>query len=210
MSEVNGGAAMRVADLLRAEIRAGTLRPGQRLSEEHFRARYGVSRSSLREAFRLLVRDRLLVHELSRGVFVREPTRAELRDLYRVRRVIECAALRQVETLTPVLLRQLAEAIEEGKRAAGEGQWELVASASIRFHQTLVALAGSERLNEIMDGVLAEHRLAYALMKDTQVFHLGFLNRHEAIADTLRAGDLDGAAALLDQYLRDSERAVLD
>ena len=77
-----GGAASRVADMLREQVLAGELQPGHRLAEEQVRADLGVARSTLREAFQLLIRERLLVHHLSRGVFVRELIRQDVSDLY--------------------------------------------------------------------------------------------------------------------------------
>jgi DNA-binding GntR family transcriptional regulator len=204
------GAASRVADSLRAQINSGELAPGQQLSEERVREAHGVSRSTLREAFQLLIRERLLVHELSRGVFVRQLSRRDVSDLYEVRRIVECAALRHIRVLTPAGLRRLSAAITEGRSAAGEQRWDAVAEASIRFHEALVSLAGSERLDAMMSAVLAEFRLAYAQMGDTQVFHAGFLKRNGAIADTLRSGDIEGAAQALEKYLEDSEKVLLE
>jgi len=203
------GTASRVADALREQIAAGRLAPGSRLSEDVVRRTYGVSRSTLREAFRLLIRERLLIHQLSRGVFVRQLGRADVSDLYQVRRVVECAALRSITTLSPDGLRRLAAAIKDGNEAAERNDWDAVAVASIRFHEALVALAGSARLDDIISGVLAEFRLAYAHMKDTQIFHSAFLKRNGEIADTLRAGDIEGAANMLNRYLLDAEESLL-
>ena len=81
--------AQKVADMLRERVLDGELAPGLRLSEEAIGGALGVSRNTLREAFRLLTRDRLLVHEHSRGVFVRRPTADDVRDLYKARRVLD-------------------------------------------------------------------------------------------------------------------------
>ncbi|HWL96447.1 MAG TPA: GntR family transcriptional regulator [Nocardioidaceae bacterium] len=201
--------ASRVADALRARIIDGDLLPGVKLSQERVQDALGVSRSTLREAFQLLIRERLLVHELSRGVFVRQLTMRDISDLYRVRRIVECAAVRAVEVMKPTGLRRMMAAIEDGHTAADAQQWGQVAAASIRFHEALVALAGSQRLDSLVAEVLAEFRLAYAFMHDTRVFHAHFLERHSEIADAVRSGDLDGAAELLDSYLREAERQVL-
>jgi DNA-binding GntR family transcriptional regulator len=205
----SSGTASRVADALRAQIVSGELVPGTRLSEERVRAAHGVSRSTLREAFQRLIRERLLVHELSRGVFVRQLSRQDVADLYDVRRIVECAAVRHIHTLPTDGLRRLATAIADGKAGAAEHRWDAVAAASIRFHEALVALAGSDRLDARMSGVLAEFRLAYAHMGDTQIFHRAFLKRHGEIADALYAGETEVAASLLDAYLRDAMETVL-
>jgi DNA-binding GntR family transcriptional regulator len=207
--EPRESAASRVADRLRELVLAGDLLPGQRLSEEAVRAQLGVARSTLREAFQLLLRERLLVHHLSRGVFVRELTRQDVSDLYQVRRVVECGALAEVETLRPDTLRRLSLALADGHEAAARADWQAVAAASIRFHQALVGLAGSARLDALVTQVLGEFRLAYARMDDTEAFHEAFLARNVEIADHVRSGDLAGARELLRDYLRDSERALV-
>lgn len=202
-------AASRVADLLRARIIEGELLPGAKLSQERVQDDLGVSRSTFREALQLLVRERLLVHELSRGVFVRRLSAHDISDLYRVRRIVECSAVRSVEVMTPTGLKRVSTAISDGERAAAAGAWSQVAAASIRFHEALVALAGSPRLDALITGVLAEFRLAYAVMLDTEAFHRRFLARHAGIAEAVRSGDLDHAAGLLEEYLHDAEEAVL-
>jgi DNA-binding GntR family transcriptional regulator len=201
--------ASRVADMVRARVIDGELLPGAKLSQERVQEALGVSRSTLREALQLLIRERLLVHHLGRGVFVRELSMADISDLYRVRRIVECAALQRIEVIHPTGLRALRAAIEDGRAAAAEQRWGHVAAASIRFHEALVALAGSERLDEMVREVLAEFRLAYAFMHDTQAFHARFLQRHTGIADAVGSGDLELAASLLDSYLADAEREVL-
>ena len=206
---VRDSAVTRVADTLRARIMAGELLPGARLSQERVQEAMGVSRSTLREALQLLIRERLLVHELSRGVFVRRLGLADVADLYAVRRVVECAALRSVTAMTPGGLRRLRAAIEDGQAAAAAGRWDQVAAASIRFHEGLVALAGSPRLDALVSGVLAEFRLAYGLMHDPQAFHVRFLGLHEDIARAVSDGDLERAAVLLEDYLREAERQVV-
>jgi DNA-binding GntR family transcriptional regulator len=84
--------AERVADLLRRRITEGDLAPGSRLSEEQLVQVLKVSRNTLREAFRFLAHEGLLVHVLHRGVFVTELDEAGVVDLYCVRRMIECTA----------------------------------------------------------------------------------------------------------------------
>lgn len=203
------GAATRAADRLRDQVLSGELQPGQRLAEEAVRAALDVSRSTLREAFQLLVRERLLVHHLSRGVFVRELSRQDVSDLYEVRRVLECGALARVEVLHPRHLKALSDSLTEGQGAAARSDWQTVASASVGFHQALVGLADSPRLDTLVAQVLGEFRLAYARMDDTRAFHEAFLQRNMEIADRVRSGDLPGAVRLLEDYLSDSERALL-
>ena len=88
------GRGEHVAELVREAVLAGDFAPGERLGEPEICTALGVSRNTLREAFRILVEERVAEHRLHRGVFVRIPTPAEVSDLYTCRRVIECAAVR--------------------------------------------------------------------------------------------------------------------
>lgn len=203
-------AASRVASIIRSQIIEGELLPGARLPEEQVRADLEVSRSTLREGFQLLVRERLLVHQLSRGFFVRQLSRQDISDLYKVRRIVECAALREVTVLRPTHLHELARSLDDGKSAAAISDWAKVATASIRFHEALVALADSDRLNTLMQQVLAEFRLSYAFMTDPNRFHSAFLGRNQDIAHLVRTGGLEGAARALERYLADAETVLLE
>lgn len=207
--ETTTSAASQVAVAIRAQIIQGDLVAGVRLPEERVRTELGVSRSSLREGFQLLIQERLLIHRLSRGFFVRELSRADISDLYAVRRVVECGAMRQITVLHPQHLRELRRAVGEGQDAAEQGDWHRVATASISFHEALVALAGSPRLNTLIIQVLTEFRLTYTYMRDPLPFHAHFLERHVELAEQVRSGELEAAVASLESYLKDSEEALL-
>lgn len=201
--------AERVARILRERITDGTLQPGSRLPEDALGTALGVSRNTLREAFRLLIHEHLVVAELNRGAFVRRLTSEDVVDLYRVRRLVECAAVRafaRTEAKTPDDLRR---AVEEGELAAEEDRWLDVVTANMHFHQAVVALAGSSRLDEYMRQVSAELRLAFHVMQNPRTFHEPYLGRNREILEQLEAGDLLTAADLLERYLRDAERQVV-
>ncbi|MEV5613273.1 GntR family transcriptional regulator [Streptomyces sp. NPDC052225] len=201
--------AERVADILRSRIAEGFFLPGTRLSEDSIGGALGVSRNTLREAFRLLTHERLLEHRLNRGVFVRVLSVDDVRDIYRTRRMIECAVVRSLGE-PPYALDGLAAAVAEGRRAAKAREWKGVSTANIHFHRELVALAGSERTDELMRSVLAELRLAFHVVDDPRRLHEPYLTRNAAIVETLGKGLRDEAEALLADYLDDSRDGLVE
>ncbi|MEV5432468.1 GntR family transcriptional regulator [Streptomyces sp. NPDC052701] len=201
--------AERVADILRSRISEGYFPPGTRLPEDGIGGALGVSRNTLREAFRLLTHERLLVHELNRGVFVRVLTVEDVEDIYRTRRLVECAVVRGLGE-PPYGLDALARAVAQGRRAADEGDWKTVGTANIHFHRELVALAGSERTDELMRSVFAELRLAFHVVDEPRRLHEPYIARNVGILEALRAGDRDEAESLLAGYLEDSLRRVVE
>ncbi|MET7487762.1 GntR family transcriptional regulator [Streptomyces sp. NPDC005538] len=201
--------AERVSDILRNRIAEGYFPPGTRLSEDGIGGTLGVSRNTLREAFRLLTHERLLVHELNRGVFVRVLTVEDVKDIYRTRRLVECAVVRGLGE-PPYVVEQLAAAVTEGQLAAVENDWKGVGTANIHFHRELVALAGSERTDELMRSVFAELRLAFHLVDDPKRLHEPYLQRNRLILQALQADDRVEAEKLLAVYLDDSLERVVD
>ncbi|MFJ2833477.1 GntR family transcriptional regulator [Streptomyces sp. NPDC087263] len=200
--------AERVADILRSRIAEGYFPPGTRLSEDSIGGALGVSRNTLREAFRLLTHERLLVHELNRGVFVRVLTVEDVEDIYRTRTLVECAVVRGLGE-PPYAVDGLAKAVANGQRAAREGEWTGVSTANIHFHRELVALAGSARTDELMRSVFAELRLAFHVVDDPRRLYEPYLARNREILQTLQKGDRDGAERLLEVYLDDSRKGLL-
>ncbi|WP_184572355.1 GntR family transcriptional regulator [Streptomyces zagrosensis] len=201
--------AERVADVLRDRVAEGFFPPGTRLSEDSIKGALGISRNTLREAFRLLTRERLLVHELNRGVFVRVVTVEDLGDIYRVRELVEGAAVRSLGeppygAEADEAIRAIEAAVVAGEEAAQGRAWQNLATANIRFHQGIVALAGSPRMNDLMRGVLAELRLVFHVMADPRRFHAPYLTRNRQIVEALQAGHGAAAESLLADYLADS------
>ncbi|MFE2225671.1 GntR family transcriptional regulator [Streptomyces kronopolitis] len=201
--------AERVADILRDRIAEGYFPPGARLSEESIGGALGVSRNTLREAFRLLTHERLLVHELNRGVFVRVVTVEDLNDIYRVRTLVECAAVRSLGrgpygAAATAAIAAIEAAVRAGEAASEARAWQDLSTANIRFHQGVVALAGSPRTEELMRGVLAELRLVFHVMADPRRFYAPYLTRNRQIVEVLQAGDAPEAERLLHAYLEDA------
>ncbi|WP_460063345.1 GntR family transcriptional regulator [Streptomyces sp. YKOK-I1] len=201
--------AERVSDILRSRIADGFFPPGTRLSEDSIGGALGVSRNTLREAFRLLTHERLLVHELNRGVFVRVLTIEDVEDIYRTRALVECAVVRGLGE-PPYALDALRAAVSEGQVASLENDWKVVGTANIHFHRELVALAGSARTDELMRSVFAELRLAFHVVDDPRRLHEPYLVRNRQILQALEAGGRVEAERLLEVYLRDSLARVVE
>lgn len=198
-----------VAGILRGRIAEGLLPPGTRLAEEAIGSALAVSRNTLREAFRLLTHERLLVHELNRGVFVRTLTAGDVTEIFRVRRVVECAAVRRPVGDPVEALERARQAVADGEQAASEGRWDAVGTANIRFHKALASLAGSGRVAEFMDGILAELRLVFHVMANPRGFHEPYLSRNRELVELLDAGDFEAAEQVLAGYLDDAEAELV-
>jgi DNA-binding GntR family transcriptional regulator len=202
--------ADRVAELLRTRIMEGLFPPGTRLSEEVIGQALGVSRNTLREAFRLLCHERLAVHQMHRGIFVPVLTREDVIDLYSLRRLVEGGAARMAGSVRMTARAAVMAAVEDAEDAAAAGRWWEVRTVDLRFHQAVAALAGSQRTDELMRRALAELRLVFHAMADPQQFHQPYVSRNRVIAEAVIDGNGAAAEAELLSYLNDAERQILD
>ncbi|MFF7730025.1 GntR family transcriptional regulator [Streptomyces sp. NPDC008001] len=201
--------AQRAAGVLRDRIEGGSLPPGTRLSEEALGRDLGVSRNTLREAFRLLVHESLVVYRLNRGVFVRVIGPEDVTDIYRLRAALESAGVRAAAGAGPALREAVTAAVDRAERAAAEGDWQEVGSADIAFHRALAALSGSPRTDAAMDRLLAELRLAFHAMPSPRRFHEPFLARNRTLAGLLEDGAYARAESELTTYLDDALDLIL-
>jgi DNA-binding GntR family transcriptional regulator len=164
----------------------------------------------VREALSQLVAERVLVREAHRGVFVAVPGPDDVRDVYRARRVLEPAAIRQGDLVAdPAALRAVREAVTEGRAAAVGDDWQGVAAANQHFHRALVAMAASPRLDQQMKLLLAEMRLVFHRMTEVREFHEPYLGLNDRIAGLLEAGEREQAAIEVEEYLFTAERQIL-
>ncbi|MEV0950578.1 GntR family transcriptional regulator [Promicromonospora sp. NPDC050249] len=201
--------AERSADAIRELIVTGRLTPGQRLSEQAVSETLDVSRNTLREAFRILVHEGLLVRRPNAGVAVARPTLADVVDIYRVRRLIEVPALAGGDPAHPGA-RTMRDAVDAALAARLGGDWRDIAAANMRFHSGIVALASSPRLDRVHANLSAELRLSFGLLGENGAFFDGFVDRNASLLRRFLSGDADGAAADLNRYLTDSERMLQD
>ncbi|RKT09296.1 DNA-binding GntR family transcriptional regulator [Streptomyces sp. 1114.5] len=203
------GIAQRVADILREHITEGRLTPGTRLSEEALGGALAVSRNTLREAFRLLADQRLVVHELNRGVFVRILTPRDVADIYTLRLALEMAGVRALRSAKPEHLSALRAALARAESAEALDDWVAVGTADLHFHQAVAGLAGSDRIDECMARLVAELRLAFAAVPSAHGFHEPFLRRNQTIAGLLESGEIDDAEVELTRYLDDARTVIV-
>lgn len=201
--------AQSVSEQLSDWITEGGFAPGSRVSEAAVGARLGVSRNTVREAFRLLAHDGLLVHEFNRGVFVPQVTSAAIRDVYRLRRIIEPQVVRSLTPPDRHRLGRVHDAVQAAKTAMADEDWTRVGTANMHFHRSLVALAGSERLDAMMRRLGAELRLLLAVIVDPRFLYEPFVERNEHLYEMLRGSRFGEAADRLEDYLADSEGAIL-
>lgn len=155
----------------------------------------------------MLADERLVVHELNRGVFVRVPSVRDVSELYDARRLVECAAVGE-HAQGAGGLEAAEEALLRADQLAQAGDWVGVGTADIDFHRELTAL-GSTRIVMLMQSVWNEMRLAFHVVSRPDTFHGPYLERNHLVLDALATRGGRVASRMLRSYLNEAERQVL-
>ena len=197
-----------VANTIRQQLIHGELRAGQRLSEAALSQQLDISRNTLREVFRILIKEGLLRHEPNRGVSVVIPSIADIIDIYRVRRLIECPALEKAWPLHPAHKR-MRQGVEDAQHAREAKDWRRVGSANMAFHAAIVALSDSARLSAMFEALAAALRLAFGMLDDPEYLPAPYVDLNARLLKMFIEGQTTAAARELENYLVQSERMVL-
>jgi DNA-binding GntR family transcriptional regulator len=187
-----------VAGALREAIVDGRLSSGTYLREAPLARRFGVSRNTVREATQILVGEGLVTREIHRGAFVARPSLHDVHDLYRVRRIVELAAVREA---TAADLGGMRLALEDFEIAVANDDRVGMIDHDLRFHRELVALMESERLGGLFESMESELRLCLTLVENLYEDAITPLRQHRAILAALEDEDVALAAARLGEHL---------
>ena len=185
------------ADAVRQAILSGRLLPGTPLREAAVAAELGVSRSTLREAARILASEGLVRYQMNRGIAVADVAGPDAEDIYAARAAVELAA---VDALTghrdPAAYQTLADLVDQIERAFARGDAAAVVDGDRLFHATLVAATGSPRLRRFHGQLQQEQRLALALSERSSRELGRTADDHRQLLDALRGSRAQARAQL--------------
>lgn len=197
--------ANQVASLMRERILHGELKPGTSLREVMIAAAIGVSRNTLREGLRILIQEGLVRHTVHRGITVTQLSPESVSEIYRVRRLLEVAA---VETSRPTKERLdvLATAVERLETAAEERDWPALVEADMQFHCAIVGLLGSERLDGFFRNLVSELRIGLVAVDRASSDLRRMSGEHRKFYRLRKAGKRKECARALEAHLVEAER----
>jgi len=209
-----GTTAEEVATLLRETIMDGTLKPGEQLREEGLSAQFDVSRRTIRDALGILARERIVRHYRHKGSRVVLFTEEDIHDLYRVRKTLEGSAAARANTLTDTQLRRLTEAFDHLAEATRSGRAEAIVRRDLEFHQAVVGLIGSTRVDDFFADIAVEMRYALSILESTYrestTRPAEALAEHQAICQAFVRRDAAEAGRLVQEHADSNERLLVD
>lgn len=185
-----------VAERLRLQIFARELEPGNWIDEMKLCAEYGISRTPLREALKVLAAEGLVTMKVRRGAYVTEMSRQDVAQVYHLLALLESDAASTVALqASPAQREQLAQL--HARLASQVRRRTAFFATNEQFHMTLLQMAGNRwALQTVLD-----LRKVMKLNRHHSLFKRGrlaeSLAEHQAIMQAITAGDGVAAAALM-------------
>lgn len=199
--------ARRIAETIGERIISGAIPPDAPLRQDHVAREFNSSHVPVREAFRQLEAQHLVVAAPRRGVRVAPLDTNSVKEIAEMRAALEVVALRNAAPkFTSTHLARIELALIEGDNAQTIQDFEM---ANRAFHQVLVAPCAMPRLLASLDGLqLANSRLVFAMARN--VGRRPRSNQdHRLILQALRARNVDQACNLLARHIQTIERLAL-
>ena len=196
-----------VAEKLRARILSHSLGAGSWIDEQALSAEFGISRTPLREALKVLAAEGLVTMKLRRGAYVTEVSERDLSDVFHLLALLESDAAAVVaRTATAAQISQL-EALH-GALEAAAGDRDRFFAANEAFHMALLALAD----NRWRVQMVADLRKVMKLNRHHSLFKQGRLEaslaEHRGLMAALKAGNPTRAAKLMREHMANGQAAA--
>jgi DNA-binding GntR family transcriptional regulator len=141
-----------VAERLRTRIFAHELAPGAWVDEQAIATEYGISRTPLREALKVLASEGLVTLKPRRGCYVTEVSEQDMDEIFPIMAMLEgrCASEATAKAKDADIAR-LAGIHAELERHAAAADADHFFEANQQFHDTLQELAGNRWLRQLID-----------------------------------------------------------
>lgn len=202
----------RVFCQLREAIVEGEIPPGSRISEAGLAARYGISRSPLREAISRLAAVGLIERRPNVGARVIELSANQLIDIFHVRESLEGTAARQAALrMGPEAVGRLRATLDEhaARMLKDEGHAYFQEAGDVDFHYQIIQGSGNHYLVKLLC-----HDLYHLIRMYRCQFGMrskrgpAALEEHRAIVEAIDRGDGELAELLMRAHVRASRENV--
>ena len=177
-----------VAELLRQRIFSNQLAPGSWIDELKLADEYGISRTPLREALKVLATEGLVTMKVRRGAYVTDINAKDQRDVYHLLSLLEADAASVVAASATDEQLQDLQSLHQGLVAAVADTDQFFA-VNERFHMRLLEIAD----NRWRDQLVADLRKVMKLNRHHSLLKSGrvaeSLSEHQALMNALLGRD---------------------
>lgn len=199
-----------IADVVRERILKGEYEIGEKIKENQIATELKVSRTPIREAFKLLENEGLIDYVPNRGCFAKGFTKQDVDDIYAVREALEELAVRwAVARITPEEMSALEEQVDLMEFYTKKKDKKKVLELNASFHDVIYAAARSRFLAQVLRSYKEYIEKTRKSIFYEQAYLEGILSEHRVILNAVRERDEQKAVDAIAAHLNASkERAA--
>jgi DNA-binding GntR family transcriptional regulator len=191
-----------VAERLRQRIFAHELTPGDWIDEQKLAEQYGISRTPLREALKVLAAEGLVDLKPRRGCYVTEISRQDIDDIFPLMAMLEgrCAFI-AVQLAKPADIRDLKAIHDKLELAAKENRIDAFFEANQEFHRRIQELTNNRWLLSVIQDLRKVLKLSRLHSLSLEGRLQQSLEEHRVIMAAFEAGDAEQAEKSMHDHL---------
>lgn len=187
-----------IVDMLRDAIISGRLKPGEHLKESSIAEQMSVSRIPVREAFRQLEQEGLIVSIPNQGSFVKVFDEKDIKEIFTLRAALEslsCELVLSDRALQPEDMEHLETLIQRQREAIDARDFDRLTKLDMDFHEFICKKSGSERLLKTWRSLRAQVQVLFHQRFRTYAWIPQTVETdHSAILNALRQGNVQKVA----------------
>lgn len=195
-----------IADVVRERILKGEYEIGEKIKENQIASELKVSRTPIREAFKLLENEGLIDYIPNRGCFAKGFTKQDVDDIYAVREALEELAVRwAVARITEPELTALEEQVDLMEFYTKKKDKKRVLELNTSFHEVIYASARSRFLAQVLRSYKEYIEKTRKSIFYEQSYLEGILSEHRAIFEAIKDRDEERAVEAISKHLEASQ-----
>jgi len=195
-----------IAEYLRGKIIVGELQGGLRLNENQLAPKLGISRPPMREAFRILEHEHVIVSIPRKGVYIKEISINDCQEVYQMREMLECYAVDLLKSKNILSLQEVSSALTSASGLLippddNQDQRLKYLKTFADFHIKMVEAPGNNRLDyfyKSIQSTLYRYQFMYLSLPGAGPHSL---EEHHHILNLITAGAYDEAKKNLKAHI---------
>ncbi len=189
----------------------GKYKANEVLKEEELAQKYKVSRTPVREALQILVKEGFLTHRRKVGYIVKPLTRNELKEIVGIRSILESYAARiTTENYDENLIKKLEKIVEKTEDALKNNDMQKFYKYNCEFHLELYKSSGNKKLIEIIENLRENFQRYTRMLLNIDNMPYESLKDHKMMIEAMKERNPDKVEKVVKEHILKGGKALID
>jgi len=199
-----------VANKLRQSIWNREINFGENLIESDLSKKYGVSRSTIRDALKILENEGMVIIKPRKGAHVAEFSNEDWQEIIELRTMIESHAfIKAAQQLKDQHITALESILTKMKKQVVAKNWGKLFDLDLEFHSYIVKLSGNSRMIKIYESIQVQIRTFLINLDKYYSSYEAFYEEQKELYDALLTKDPEHIEKTINKHIQYVEDRIL-